>query len=59
MKSALVGVLLTQAQFAAHPEHRDVPIERPIFLMGLPRTGTTALHRYLHSDPRRRAWRCG
>jgi hypothetical protein len=51
VKSALVGVLLTQAQFAAHPEHRDVPIERPIFLMGLPRTGTTALHRYLHADP--------
>jgi hypothetical protein len=51
VKSALVGVLLTQAQFAAHPEHADVPIERPIFLMGLPRTGTTALHRYLHADP--------
>ncbi|GEP34634.1 sulfotransferase [Nocardioides szechwanensis] len=51
VKSALVGVLLTQAQFAAHPEHRAVPIERPIFLMGLPRTGTTALHRYLHADP--------
>jgi hypothetical protein len=50
VKSALVGVLLTQAQFAAHPEHRDVPIERPIFLMGLPRTGTTILHRLLHAD---------
>jgi hypothetical protein len=32
-------------------EHRDVPIERPIFVMGLPRTGTTALHRLLHADP--------
>jgi len=52
VKSALVGVLLTQAQFVAHPEHHDVPIERPVFLMGLPRTGTTALHRYLHADPR-------
>jgi hypothetical protein len=51
VKSALVGVLLTQAQFVAHPEHGDVPIERPVFLMGLPRTGTTALHRYLHADP--------
>ena len=51
VKSALVGVLLTQAQFAAHPEHAEVPIERPIFLMGLPRTGTTALHRLLHADP--------
>ncbi len=51
VKSALVGVLLTQAQFAAHPEHSDVAIERPIFVMGLPRTGTTALHRLLHADP--------
>ncbi len=51
VKSALVGVLLTQAQLTAHPEHRDVRIERPVFLMGLPRTGTTALHRYLHADP--------
>ena len=51
VKSALVGVLLTQAQFAAHPEHRDVPISRPVFVIGLPRTGTTALHRLLHADP--------
>ncbi|WP_232681023.1 sulfotransferase [Nocardioides sp. R-C-SC26] len=51
VKSALVGVLLTQAQFNARPEHADVPIERPIFVMGLPRTGTTALHRLLHADP--------
>ena len=59
VKSALVGVLLTQAQFAAHPEHRDVRIERPIFVMGLPRTGTTALHRLLHADPMAQGLRCG
>ncbi len=51
VKSALVGVLLTTAAFARHPEHADVRIERPIFLMGLPRTGTTILHRLLHADP--------
>jgi hypothetical protein len=51
VKSALVGRLLTQAQFNARPEHAAVPIERPIFVMGLPRTGTTALHRLLHADP--------
>lgn len=51
VKSALVGRLLTQAQFAAHPEHEQVRIERPIFVMGLPRTGTTILHRLLHADP--------
>jgi hypothetical protein len=51
VKSALVGRLLTQAQFNQRAEHADVPIERPIFVMGLPRTGTTALHRLLHADP--------
>ena len=52
VKSALVGRLLTQLRFAEHPEHVDVPVERPIFVVGLPRTGTTALHRLLHADPR-------
>ncbi|MGH3413452.1 MAG: sulfotransferase family protein [Marmoricola sp.] len=52
VKSALVGRLLTQAQLDERPEHVDVPIERPVFVMGLPRTGTTALHRLLHADPR-------
>ena len=51
VKGALVGRLLTQARFNEHPEHADVSIERPIFVMGLPRTGTTALHRLLHADP--------
>ena len=51
VKAALVGRLLTQAQLNAHPEAADVPVERPIFVMGLPRTGTTALHRLLHADP--------
>ena len=51
MKSALVGRLMTEARFAEFPEHADVPIERPIFVVGLPRTGTTALHRLLCADP--------
>jgi hypothetical protein len=51
VKSALVGRLLSQARFAEYPQHREVPIERPIFVTGLPRTGTTALHRLLCADP--------
>lgn len=51
VKSALVGRLLTEARFAEFPEHAAVPIERPIFVVGLPRTGTTALHRLLTADP--------
>jgi hypothetical protein len=50
VKSALVGRLITQARFAEFPEHVDVPIQRPIFVTGLPRTGTTALHRLLCAD---------
>jgi hypothetical protein len=52
VKSALVGRLLTQARFTEFPHHHDVRVERPIFVVGLPRTGTTALHRLLHADPR-------
>lgn len=51
VKSALVGRLMTEARFAEFPEHAAVPIERPIFVVGLPRTGTTALHRLLCADP--------
>lgn len=34
-----------------HPEIADVPIERPIIICGLPRTGTTHLHNLLAADP--------
>lgn len=51
VKAALVGRLLAEQGFATHPAHADVPVERPIFVTGLPRTGTTALHRLLTADP--------
>ncbi len=41
--------LRTEASWRRHPEHESVAIERPIFVTGLPRTGTTALHRLLGS----------
>ena len=47
LRGALVARLLSEAQWREHPEHADVAIERPIFVTGLPRTGTTALHRLL------------
>jgi hypothetical protein len=52
LRSALVARLLSEAGWKQHPEHADVPIERPIFVTGLPRSGTTALHRLLTADPR-------
>jgi hypothetical protein len=35
-----------------HPEIAQVKIERPIFIVGMPRTGTTILHEVLAQDPR-------
>ncbi|HET6153942.1 MAG TPA: sulfotransferase [Marmoricola sp.] len=38
-----------------HPEIRDVAIERPLIVVGLPRSGTTHLVNLIAADPRRRA----
>jgi hypothetical protein len=43
--------LLVEDLVARHPEIEDVPIERPIVICGLPRTGTTHLHNLLSADP--------
>jgi hypothetical protein len=51
LRGALVARLLAEQSMKQHPEHAQVPIERPIFVTGLPRTGTTALHRLLTADP--------
>lgn len=51
LRSALAARLLSQAAFTQYPQYADVPVERPIFVTGLPRTGTTALHRLLGADP--------
>ncbi len=51
LRNALVARLMSEAAWKQHPQHADVAIERPIFVTGLPRTGTTALHRLLTADP--------
>jgi hypothetical protein len=51
LRGALVARLLSEAAWAQHPEHAAIRIERPLFVTGLPRTGTTALHRLLTADP--------
>ena len=51
LRGALVARLLSEAGWASHPGYAEVSIERPIFVTGLPRTGTTALHRLLTADP--------
>ena len=42
---------MAQAGWKQYPHYADVRLERPIFVTGLPRTGTTALHRLLTADP--------
>jgi hypothetical protein len=51
LRGALGARLMAEAAWRAHPEHCDVPVERPVFVTGLPRSGTTALHRLLTADP--------
>jgi hypothetical protein len=50
LRGTLVARLMSQAGFAAMAGRPR--IERPIIVTGLPRTGTTFLHRLLVADPR-------
>jgi hypothetical protein len=55
MRGLLRGVLMarlgSEAAWQANPTCAEVAIARPVFITGLPRTGTTALHRLLTADP--------
>jgi hypothetical protein len=59
MENLLVSLLATRFQVecyvAEHPQVLEQPIERPIFVVGLPRTGTTLLSRLLSRDTARRS----
>ncbi len=55
VRRELLGILkarltLTEA-WQRDPKVLDAPIRRPIFILGLPRSGTTALHQLLAEDP--------
>lgn len=51
LRGALVARLFSESAWKQYPQYVDVAIERPIFVTGLPRTGTTILHRLLGADP--------
>ncbi|WP_025736839.1 sulfotransferase family protein [Mycobacterium genavense] len=51
LRGALVARLFAESAWKQYPQYADVAIERPIFVTGLPRTGTTILHRLLGADP--------
>lgn len=46
----LTNRLQIQATLKASPEILEVPVQRPLFILGLPRTGSTLLHRLLAQD---------
>ncbi len=47
----LVGRLQVVEQLKRRPEIRETELERPVFILGLPRSGTTTLHHLLQQDP--------
>lgn len=51
MLRLLSNRLLTEQAFAENPAMEDTPVERPLFILGFPRTGTTLLHSLLACDP--------
>jgi hypothetical protein len=51
LSGLLKNRLLIEDVCHRHPEVLDVPIERPIIICGLPRTGTTHLHNLMSADP--------
>lgn len=58
--ATLVATLANRMQvenwLAKHPELLDRPIEKPLFVFGLPRTGTTLTIGLLNADPARRCF---
>jgi len=57
----LKGRLQIENTIRLNPQILDEKIEKPVFIIGLPRTGTTILHALLHEDPANRSplcWEC-
>jgi hypothetical protein len=52
---ALTDRLKTTAYLDGRPELLERPIKRPIFVFGVPRTGTTLLSNLLAADPAHRS----
>ena len=58
-RGAIIGALATRLKTTAYLEQRPEllkqPIRRPLFVFGIPRTGTTLLNNLLAADPARRS----
>jgi Sulfotransferase family len=47
----LAGRLMAYEGFKRFPQFTDTAIQRPLILLGMPRTGSTALHKLITQDP--------
>jgi hypothetical protein len=56
LTGALYNRLRVERYAAEHPEVLEAPIERPMFLFGFPRTGTTLAVNLIDCDPARRGY---
>ena len=57
----LYGRFKIEQVLAENPEIEKTEIKEPVFIIGMPRTGTTILHAMMHEDPANRsplAWEC-
>ena len=52
---AVVHRLRIEQWFKDHPDALDIPIEKPVFVLGFPRTGTTVMQNMLEQASHRRA----
>lgn len=57
LRRRLINKLKIQDYIKTHPEVLEQKIERPVFILGLPRSGTTLLQRLLAQDPAHRTLR--
>ena len=57
ISNALIQRLKVEDTYAQHPEIDDEVVGGPVFVIGLPRTGTTALSQLVAADPQFRSLR--
>jgi len=61
LERILYGRYKVEQELAINPQFEKEEINQPVFIIGMPRTGTTILHALMHEDPAHRsplAWEC-
>ena len=61
LERTLYGRYKVEQAISSNPEILNEEIKEPVFIVGMPRSGTTILHALLHEDPDHRsplAWEC-